>query len=69
VELSFSSEHGVLTGVRLSGDFFGIRPVEELESALAGCRLIRSELTARLGEVGQYIHGASPDEIAELFEA
>ena len=68
VELSFSSEHGVLTGVRLSGDFFGIRPVEELESALAGCRLIRSELTARLGEVGQYIHGASPDEIAELFE-
>ena len=69
VELSFSAEHGALTGVRLSGDFFGIRPVEELESALAGCRLIRSELTARLGEVGQYIHGASPDEIAELFEA
>ncbi|MCR4906114.1 MAG: lipoate--protein ligase [Clostridiales bacterium] len=69
VELSFEAEHGVLVGVRLMGDFFGVRPAEELESALLGCRLIRSELTGRLGEVGEYIHGATPDEIAGLFEA
>lgn len=68
VELSFEAEHGVLTGVRMTGDFFGIRPVRELESALLGCRLIRSELAGRLEEVGQYVHGASPDEIAEMFE-
>ncbi|MBO7403423.1 MAG: lipoate--protein ligase [Clostridia bacterium] len=70
VELDFASEHGVLTGVRFSGDFFGIRPVEELESALLGCRLIRGELAERLAreKVGQVIYGATPDEIAAMFE-
>ena len=70
VQLSFSSEGGVLTDVRLSGDFFGIRPAGELESALRGCRLIRYELAERLAraEVGEVIYGASPDEIAGMFE-
>lgn len=68
VELSFAAEHGVLTGARFEGDFFGVRPVAELEEALVGCRLVREEIAARLGGVGQYIHGAEPDEIAGLFE-
>lgn len=68
VELSFDSEHGVLTAVRFRGDFFGSAPAEELEQALAGCRLLRDELTPRLSDVGRYIHGASPEEIAGMFE-
>lgn len=69
VELSFESDRGVLTDVRIEGDFFGTAPVEELEEALAGCRLIRDELAKRLAraDVGRYISGAEPDEIAALF--
>ena len=67
-ELSFDSEHGVLTSVRLRGDFFGTAPVDELEERLVGCRLLRDELIPRLSDVGRYIHGASPEEIAEMFE-
>ena len=68
VELSFDSEHGVLTAVRLQGDYFGKAPVDELERALLGCRLLRDELLPRLSAVDRYIHGASPEDIAAMFE-
>lgn len=68
VELSYESEHGILTEARFRGDYFGILPTEQLEEALTGCRLVREELAARLRDVGQYIHGASPEDIAEMFE-
>ena len=66
-ELDFSADGGRLTAVRIRGDYFGIRPVEELEARLAGCRLTREDLLARLSDVGDYIHGADAAEIAALF--
>ena len=68
VELSFEAEHGVLTAVRLQGDYFGAAPVEELEVSLVGCRLIRDELAARLSGAARYIRGATPEEIAAMFD-
>ena len=68
MELSFEAEHGVLTAVRLQGDYFGAAPVEELEASLVGCRLIRNELAVRLSGVERYIRGATPEQIAAMFE-
>ncbi len=67
VELSYEAERGVLTAVRFRGDYFGVRPADELEASLPGCRLLREELTDRLRGVGSYIHGADPETVAAMF--
>ncbi len=67
VELSFTAAHGVLTEVRFQGDYFGTKPVSELEAAMIGCRLQPEAIAARLSDVGAYLFGASPSEIAALF--
>ena len=68
VELSYTAEHGVLTEVKIYGDYFGVKPVSELEKSLVGKKLKRDELTAALSDVAGFIHGAEPEQIAELFE-
>ena len=68
VELSYDSDHGVLTDVSIRGDYFGAAPVQELENRLAGTRLTRSELLAALCDAGEYVHGATASDMADLFE-
>ncbi|MBQ1848112.1 MAG: lipoate--protein ligase [Clostridia bacterium] len=67
VEVCYTAENGRIADVRISGDYFSARPVNELESSLFGCRLIKEELSERLSDVGEYISGAEPDQIAALF--
>ena len=67
VEVCYTAENGRLSDVRISGDYFSERPVGELEKTLIGCRLIKEELCERLYDVGKYICGAEPDQIAALF--
>ncbi len=67
VEVCYTAENGRLSDVRISGDYFSARSVDELERSLAGCRLIKEELSERLCGIGEYISGAAPDQIAALF--
>jgi len=69
VEVEASYERGVITAVKISGDFFGVREISELEAALTGVRCERAEIENKLkeAEVGRYIAGASAGEIAGLF--
>ena len=67
VQIAYTADSGVLTEVRISGDFFGIQPVAEAEARLVGCRLIYGELKDRLSDIGEMISGADPDTVAEMF--
>lgn len=68
VEVSYTSEHGVITDIKISGDYFGAKPTSELEAALSGKRLMREEIISALSDVKSYIHGAEAFDIAGLFE-
>lgn len=67
VEVCYTAENGRISDVRISGDYFSESPVDGLEKALIGCRLVKEELCLRLSGVGGYICGAEPDMIATLF--
>ena len=69
VTLAFSAEHGVLTAVSVTGDFFGTRPVETLEAALLGCRLEKTALDTVLTDelVGGAVAGMTAEDFAALF--
>lgn len=69
VEISYTSEHGVLTDVMIRGDYFGVLPTDSLEAALVGARLERAELKGKLSDAGKYISGAAVNDIISLFEA
>lgn len=69
VEISYTSEHGVLTDVMIRGDYFGVLPTDALEAALVGTRLERAELKGKLSDARKYISGAAADDIISLFEA
>ena len=64
--VSLNVNRGIIESIRFSGDFFGARSVEELETALAGCRCEREDLLAGLQNVGACISGAAPEDIAAL---
>lgn len=68
VELSYEAEKGRLTDIRISGDFFGVKPAAELAARLKNesPRLCRDDMTAVFSDVGEYITGASPEEISAL---
>lgn len=57
VEAHLDAVDGRITAVRLLGDYFGRRPVSELEACLVGCLHDRDALAARLAEVplGDYL--------------
>ncbi len=60
-------EHGQISEVHLSGDFFGNRDLHELEEALTGLPL-DEHLIEQLSllPVGEYIHGMTAGELAGL---
>ncbi len=67
---SYTAQHGVLSEIRLYGDYFGTASAAELEAALVGARLEKQSLTQALSsaskEVGEYIAGCTAEEIADL---
>ncbi|MCQ2379950.1 MAG: lipoate--protein ligase [Victivallaceae bacterium] len=70
VRVELDVKNNVIETCRISGDFFGTRPVSELEAMLIGCRFYRADVAARLSkvEVGEYIHGVTASELSGLFE-
>ncbi|MBQ6401137.1 MAG: lipoate--protein ligase [Firmicutes bacterium] len=67
VTVDMNVEHGVITEIRFSGDFFGSGDLKELEQALEGIPL-DGRLARRLEELGmeRCIHGISAADIALL---
>ncbi len=70
VEASVSVSDGVITALRLSGDFFGRKDVAALEAALTGVRHERKSVLQALARVdinvNEYISGMTADELAAL---
>ena len=53
----------MLTAVHICGDYFGVRETRELERTLEGTRLERKALETALAHIGDYIAGATIDDI------
>ncbi len=65
VQVYYSAEGGILTAVRITGDFFGSRSKEELENALSGVRLEEDALRERLTDslVDDCIRGMTSEQL------
>lgn len=66
VEISYDSLHGIIEKITVSGDFFGVENVSELEKNLIGARLLKDDIIKRLENIDKYISGAAPEEIADM---
>ena len=67
VKVNFDVEKGALSSVRITGDFFSQKEISALNHALNGVLYKPSDVERALFAVGEYIIGASPEEIAALF--
>lgn len=70
VAVELEVESGRVQRASISGDFFGVRPVDELAARLVGCSFESAALkTAAIGmaDIGEFIENLSPEEFAELF--
>ena len=62
-------EHGVISDIHLSGDFFGSGDIRELEEKLKGVPLDENlAQTLKKLDVEKYIHGVSAESIALLLK-
>lgn len=68
VSAAYTARHGVITEIRLFGDYFGTEPVSLLEKALVGAPLRREALVSAMGNapVGDCIAGADAGMLASL---
>lgn len=68
VDISLDIEHSRIAQCKIYGDFFGSRPIEELEAALVGCPLREEDLTLRLEAVplAEYMAGLTAADLVAL---
>ncbi len=69
VTLMFDCKGGIITEVRICGDYFGVRDTAELEARLAGMKYTRKafvEMLANDTSVGEYINGCSNTDFEKL---
>jgi len=70
VSASFTARRGVITEIRIFGDFFGTEDVSRLEAALIGVPLRREALLSALSApscpLSACIAGAGPEDVAAL---
>lgn len=68
VEAHLQIKDGIITEIRIFGDFFGIMPVCELENALIGCEFLGSAVSERIKDisVSDYISGLNHDDFLSL---
>lgn len=68
VTLDMDVEHGIISEIRISGDFFGNGNLRQLERNLKGVAL-DGDLPQKLKDLGieNYIHGVSAADMALLF--
>lgn len=68
LEIQFSADQGVISDLRIRGDFFGVKEIRAVEALLIGCQCNRLEIIKRLREISleEYIMGLSPEVLAGL---
>lgn len=68
VEVCFNVKEGLLTELVFYGDFFGIRPTDELADHLQNAPYTRNGLKQRLSSlsIGDYIGGMTEDQLLSL---
>jgi len=68
--VSFTAENGLVKGIKITGDFFGVKDVSDVEKMLFGCRLEKNELLATLSKLPsplcEYVAGMKESELIEL---
>jgi lipoate-protein ligase A len=65
IEIYMNVDKGIIENIKLHGDFFNVKEVEELEGLLLGSRHSIAELEERLSkiEVGDYINKTTKEEL------
>lgn len=67
VEISYTAKKGIIEEIRIQGDFFAEGDIEELETGLVGTTLEKEDLEKAFDSVHKYIHGASCEDITNMF--
>ncbi len=67
VEIAYTAKKGQIEEIRITGDFFAEGDIEEIEKRLTGASLEKEKLLSALADINKYIHGASPEDIANMF--
>jgi lipoate-protein ligase A len=68
VSVHHQIEQGIITQIKIYGDFFGVGEVSELEELLIGTRYEEAAIHERLAgtEIGHYIGNLSTDAFISL---
>ncbi|MBE6631528.1 MAG: lipoate--protein ligase [Ruminococcaceae bacterium] len=66
VEINCDTENGIIKKISVTGDFFGTSDVSVLGERLTGKRYLKEDILPCLSDIGDFIHGASSEDIAEL---
>lgn len=71
IETFIDAEASIIKGIRIFGDFFGVRPVFEIEDLLIGTRYEYKDILAKLQTIdtSQYFSGMTREEIAKAIVA
>ena len=68
LSFSFDTVNGKIQNADISGDFFSVNDVKEFAYSLNGVNFTKKDVSAAFKNVGEYISGASAEEIVrELF--
>lgn len=70
IEVHLDVEKGIIEKVKIFGDFFAPRPIEELEERLVGHKHEEAELRSLLGglELSDYFGKVTVEEVMEVFK-
>lgn len=63
IECSVNVNRGIITDINISGDYFGVKSISDIESKITGTAFERKALEPLLDDIGLYITGAEKDEI------
>ena len=64
--LTFDTEKGFIKNARITGDFFCLKPIEQLEDLLNGSEFSKNGVLKALSTVHEIISGADAKEISEV---
>ncbi len=67
--ITFDTVDGLIENAEIFGDYFEIKPLKEMGEKLSGAKYTREAVRNALKNIGDYIKGASADEISKkMFE-
>ncbi len=68
--VSLTAEKGLIKDIKITGDFFGVKDIFDVENSLLGCRLSKNDLVLALDDMSfsfnEYISGMTKNDFVEL---